>query len=357
MKILSIDTSCDETAAAVTEDNRVLSNTIWSQAALHAKFGGVMPSLAQRQHEEHIDWVVSKAIKSSGLDLGDIDAVAITVGPGLSIALGVGVNKAKEIAKEIDKPLIPINHIEAHLLSAFAGSKSQTLNHEPIQFSKFQFPCYGFVVSGGNTIFVLIENVGQYKILAQTVDDALGEALDKGARMLGLGYPGGAVLEKMAKLGDSTKYKLPTPLVGQENRKIFSYSGLKTSFYRLIQSRPPETKQNVYDLAATFQDTAFRHIERVLAFVIQNSNNNIQHFLLGGGVSANVELRRRLRKLGHLYGFNLAIPYTKRLTGDNAAMIGVCAYLKIMNENLNLGQYKNYDNIDRNPRLKLNEKQ
>lgn len=352
MFILSIDTSCDETAAAITNNTKVINNVIWSQASLHAKFGGVMPSLAQRMHEERIDFVVNKAIKSSGLKIDQIDAIAVTVGPGLSIALGVGIKKAKELANKYSKPLIPINHIESHLLSPLANSNNKMAVASPA----IKFPTFGLCVSGKNTIFVLIKNIGSYEILAQTVDDALGEALDKSARMLGLGYPGGAILEKMSKLGDLTKFKLPIPLVGQEKRQIFSYSGLKTSLYRLIESNKKTnkyfpSKQDVYDLSATFQDVAFKHIERVMFYIIQNSEFKIHNLLLGGGVAANIELRKRLRRLGANFGFSLHIPYTDRICGDNAAMIGVCAYLKYKNKKLN--SLMDYSKVDREPRMKL----
>ncbi len=357
MKILAIDTSCDETAAAVTEDLKVLSNIIWSQASAHAKFGGVMPSLAQRMHKERIDWVIESAINKSKCTINNLDAIAVTVGPGLSIALGVGVDKAKELAKRYNKPLIPINHVEAHLLSPLANS---TFN---IQHSIF--PAYGLVVSGGNTIFVLIRKIGEYETLAQTVDDALGEALDKGARMLGLGYPGGAILEKMARSTRSvhsgqTRFSLPVPLVGQEKRQIFSYSGLKTSFYRLIDSGRKKdknfpAKQDIYDLSVTYQDAAFKHIERVMKFYFaHNSSLKTHHLLLGGGVAANTELKKRLRSLGGNFGLRLHIPYTKKLCGDNAAMIGITAFLKVTEENLKLGNFLDYERIDRDPKLKLN---
>ncbi len=351
MKILAIDTSCDETAAAVTEDAKVLSNVVWSQANAHAKFGGVMPSLARRMHEERIDWIVNRAITNAKCQMTNLDAIAVTIGPGLSIALGVGINKAKELATKYGKPLFPVNHVEAHLLSAFANNK--------LQITYAKFPMLGLVVSGGNTIFVLIKNIGDYEILAETVDDALGEALDKGARMLGLGYPGGAILEKMAKIGNPDRFKLPVPLIGQEKRRIFSYSGLKTSFYRLIESNKKKdadfpSKQDIYDLAAIYQDTAFKHVERVLSYcIIHNSQFVIHNLLLGGGVAANNELKRRLRRLGKDLGYTLHIPFTKKLCGDNAAMIGVTAFLKLSSEKLNIGNFLNNSKVDRNPRLKL----
>lgn len=337
MKILAIDTSCDETAAAVTEDTKILSNIIWSQASLHAKFGGVMPSLAQRMHEEHIDWVIDKAVKSAKIKIQDLDTIAVTVGPGLSIALGVGINKAKELAKKYNKKLIAVNHLEGHLLSAFANSET-----------KITFPALGLVVSGGNTILVKINKIGEYEILAQTTDDALGEALDKSARMLGLGYPGGAVLEKMAKLGNPIIYKLPVPIAGQEKRMIFTYSGLKTAMSRLIESEKPPTKEKIYDLASAFQDITFTHLLRVCRFAINHSSFTFQHLLVGGGVSANIELRKRLRNLGKKSGIAIHFPYSKKLTGDNAAMIGVAAYFKFQRK-----EFVNPNKIDRDPRAKL----
>lgn len=347
MKILAIDTSCDETATAVTEDTKILSNIIWSQASEHAKFGGVMPSLAQRMHEERIDWVIEQAIKKAKTKFKNLDAIAVTVGPGLSIALGVGIDRAKKLAAKYTKPIIPVNHVESHLLSPLAKPNKQIYKSTNLQIN---FPAYGLVVSGGNTIFVLVEKIGKYKILAETHDDALGEALDKGARMLGLGYPGGAILEKMAREGKPKNFSLPVPLVGQEKRMMFSYSGLKTSFYRLIESEKQKdkdfpSKEQIYDLAATYQDTAFKHIERILEFQFNHSTIHPTDFLLGGGVAANIELRKRLRKLGKKYGFNLRVPYSKKLYGDNAAMIGVCASSN--------PKFVEVDKIDRIPNLKV----
>ncbi len=341
MKILSIDTSCDETAAAVTEDIKILSNIIWSQAASHAKFGGVMPSLAQRMHEERIDFVINKALVHAKVKIENLDAIAVTIGPGLSIALGVGVNKAKELAQKYNKKLIAVNHLEGHVLSPFANNKSL--------ISSIKYPCLGLVISGGNTQLIQINKIGDYKILAETQDDALGEALDKAARMLGLGYPGGALLEKFAKLGTTKKYKLPVPMAGQEKRMMFSYSGLKTSMMRLEESEKPLTKQKIYDLAACFQDVAFKHIDRVLRFVLTNGQPLITNDLLvGGGVAANVEIRKRLRKLGKEFGVKVHFPYSKKLYGDNAAMIGIAAYFKSQR-----GEFVEPDKIDRNPRAKI----
>jgi N6-L-threonylcarbamoyladenine synthase len=342
MKILSIDTSCDETAAAVTKDSQILSNVIWSQASAHAKFGGVMPSLAQRMHEERIDWVIEKAIKNSKLTINNLDAIAVTVGPGLSIALEVGIDRTKKIAIKYNKKLIAVNHLEGHMLSPLTNDK--------LQISNLKFPALGLVVSGGNTILVKINKIGSYETLAQTTDDALGEALDKAARMLGLGYPGGAILEKFARGGNTKVYKLPIPIIGQEERKIFTYSGLKTSFSRLVKSVTPLTKEDVSNLAACFQDVAFSHLLRVCSYIIRNSKFEVKDLLVGGGVSANTELRKRLRKLGKETGIKLLFPYSKKLTGDNAAMIGVAAYYKSLR-----GQFVSPDKIDRNPNAKISD--
>lgn len=335
MKILAIDTSCDETAAAVTENTKILSNIIWSQASSHAKFGGVMPSLAQRMHEERIDWVIEKALKSAKLSLKDIDAIAVTIGPGLSIALGVGIERAKKLATEYNKKLISVNHLEGHIYSPLANS----------EVNKNFFSCYGLVISGGNTIFIKIEGIGNYEILAQTSDDALGEALDKAARMIGLGYPGGAILEKIARGGDPSVYKLPIPIVGQEKRQMFTYSGLKTAVSRLVEAEKPLTKSKVANIAVTFQDTAFKHIIRILNYIFHKSSVDHSVLLVGGGVSANVEIRKRLRKLCSGYNIKVMFPKSKKLYGDNAAMIGITAYFN--------QKFTKPEDIDRKPNLKL----
>lgn len=350
MKILAIDTSADETSAAVTENTKILSNIVWSQASLHANFGGVMPSLAQRMHQERIDFVVKKALGKFSIKK-DIDVIAVTIGPGLAIALKVGVDKAKEIARKYKKPLIAVNHLEGHILSCLA--KPNTEN--------FKFPSLGLVISGGNTILVKVNKIGSYETLAATIDDALGEALDKAARMLGLGYPGGPVIEKLAKEGNLKKYNLPIPLVGQEDRKIFSYSGLKSAMWRLVESeKNPSTssglvksggeltKKQIVNLAACFQDVAFKHLIRIVSFIISNIEYPISDLLVGGGVAANVEVRKRLRKMAKETGVKVHFPYSKKLYGDNAAMIGVAAYFKSQRK-----EFIDPGIIDRNPNAKI----
>jgi N6-L-threonylcarbamoyladenine synthase len=335
--ILAIDTSCDETAVAVTSNIQILSSAVWSQSALHASFGGVLPSLAQRQHQARIDFVIQKALGTKYKGFKDIDAIAVTVGPGLAIALEVGINKAKELAVKYKKPLIPVNHVEAHLLSPLVNLKT-----------KIKFPSLGLVLSGGTTVLCLVKGIGDYEILAETADDALGEALDKAARLLGLGYPGGAILEKFAKNGDPKKYRLPLPLQNDVIKNRFSYSGLKTAFVRLFDDIDKPNKQDIADLASSFQSKAFDHILKVLEY---HCSLKVASLLFGGGVANNVEIKKRLRKLCKKYNIKLYVPYTRKLNGDNAAMIGVCAYLR--NEGKDLSKFFDYDLVDRNPKLKI----
>jgi N6-L-threonylcarbamoyladenine synthase len=350
MKILAIDTSCDETAAAVTDGVRVVSNIVWSQAGSHAKFGGVMPSLAQRMHEERIDPVVNSSLQKAQIKIQDIDAIAVTAGPGLSIALGVGIKKAVDLTQKYKKKLIAVNHLEGHILSPLASPTHKKPNRRQSLISDLQYPAFGLVISGGNTILASVDRIGKYEVLAETADDALGEALDKGARMLGLGYPGGPILEKFAKLGNPDRYSLPTPIAGQEHRKIFTYSGLKTAMMRLVESQKPLTREKIYHLAASYQNVSFIHLIRVCQYIFENRESKIKNpsLLVGGGVAANTEVRRRIRKMTKIYKMKVIFPYSKKLYGDNAAMIGVTAYYKALRS-----EFIRPDTIDRSPNLRL----
>jgi len=345
MKILAVDTSCDETAAAVTDGTTVLSNVMWSQASLHAEFGGVVPSVAQRAHEERIDWMIERALRQAGCRMADIEAVAVTAGPGLAIALGVGIKKAKELVSKLKVPLISVNHVEGHALSPLARARTESQDARP---KRIEFPATALVASGKHCDIIRIEKIGTYKLLAHTIDDALGEALDKAARMLGMGYPGGAILEKMAKKGNLETYDLPTPMLGREERLEFSYSGLKTAMWRLVQKELPLTPEKIYNLAAVFQNKAFLHVERLLIRVLDEYPT--QDFLFGGGVSANSELRKRVRKICRQRNVGMHLPYSKRLCGDNAAMIGVAAGFKAARR-----EFTDPDKIDRLPRWKVDE--
>jgi len=351
-KILAIDTSCDETAAAVTDKTKILSNLIWSQASLHAKFGGVYPNLAKRMHKEKIDFIVKKALKSANMTYKDIDLIAVTVGPGLAPALEVGIDYAKKTALENKIPLIPINHIEGHIFSSMALPNSKNAKEKTIHF-----PTLALIASGGTTKVILVKKIGSYKILADTMDDALGEALDKGARTLGLGYPGGAILEKFAKKGKLGNFNLPIPMTGKEDRMKFSYSGLKTALVRLIEKREKQkktlSKEDIFNLAAEYQNAAFKHLIKITKKAIENtiSSTTINDLLTGGGVTANIELKKRLRKLSKEFKIQPHFPYTKRLNTDNAAMIGIAAYLT--HKKLIPFNKIEIEKIDRIPRFSL----
>ena len=385
-KILAIDTSCDETSAAVTKETKVLSNIIWSQAYLHAKWGGVVPSLAKREHEERIDWVIERALKtafpkrktsyqslsepktlkSRRLVTNYITAVAVTVGPGLAIALEVGINKAKEISRKHKLPFIAVNHIEGHLLSPLARPKnfqfpisnfqSKSKNYK-LQITNNYFPALGIIASGGHTEFVFIKKIGQYRIIAQTDDDALGESLDKAARLLGFGYPGGEILEKIAKEGNPKTYNLPIPMLGREKEMRFSYSGLKTALVRQVNDlsckKKDLSKKVVANLAASYQLTAFTHLIRVLDYILKSNQYPVKNILAGGGVMANVTLRKMVRKTAFCYGVKVLFPYSKKLYGDNAAMIGVAANYKF--ERNEFVKPKDLDNVNRVPRAKVDK--
>lgn len=353
MIILGIDTSCDETSVAVSKDYKVLSNKIWSQAVLHASFGGVYPTLAKREHKEKIDFVIKKALTQAMVKIDEIDAIAVTIGPGLAPALEVGISKAKEIAKRYNKTIFAINHLEAHIFSPFSTS-SDKWNLKKI---KSKFPAFGLVISGGNTLLIYAEKIGHYKVLAETIDDALGEALDKGARILGLGYPGGPVLEKMAQLkakGEKEKNPLPLPLVQDPRNTRFSYSGLKTALLRLVEKIEAERgglgKKDIIDLSYFYQDRAFSHLTRTIKYILPQYK--AKTLLVGGGVASNIEIRKRLRKLAHENGLEILFPETKRNCGDNAAMIATTAQIR---ESLGIIKPSNKDKLERIPNFKIED--
>jgi N6-L-threonylcarbamoyladenine synthase len=334
MRILAIETSCDETCAAVVDNEQVLSNVVSSQINLHKAWGGVVPSIAKRAHEDKIEFVVSEATK----DLGEIEAVAVTQGPGLAIALEVGIRHAKELAKKLNKPLIAVNHIEGHVLSALTP--------------EVKFPAMALVVSGKHTDLIYVPRIGEYKIIAQTTDDALGEALDKAARMLGFGYPGGAEIEKAAANGDSKNFPLPLPLLGREDQNQFSYSGLKSAMWRLVGQLASSSVaqlniQQVNDLAASFQSTAFKHLTRVINHSLDNFET--RDMLIGGGVAANKTLRNLLSELADSHGMQTHFP-SKGMYGDNAAMIGLVAHYKAER-----GEFSDPDLVDRLPRWRIDQ--
>jgi N6-L-threonylcarbamoyladenine synthase len=340
MNILAIDTSCDETAVAVTNGRRILSNVIYSQVSLHQKWGGVVPILAKRAHEERINGVVDLAVKKSKLSWKEIGAIAVTQGPGLAIALGVGIQKAFELSQLYKKPIIGINHLEGHLYSVFAQNSKGNPKRD------ISFPYLSMIISGGHTEFVLWKDHLEYKILGATVDDAAGEALDKAGKLLGLGYPAGAVLERLAeKVNHRDEYHFPRPMLHSGDLR-FSFAGLKTSFYYYLKTISEEEKQSkLTELASSFQEAVFDTILFKAEKAIQQTG--VVNIVIGGGVSANFYLRKRFRALAKKHKGSVYFPSVKSLTGDNAAMIGIAAWKKAED-----GQFSNLI-PERLPRMNL----
>lgn len=345
MKILSIDTSCDETAVAVVNGRRVLANVIYSQILLHKKWGGVVPSLAKRAHEEKIDFVFEKAIKKLGVrgyGLEKIEAIAVTVGPGLAPALEVGVKKAKELAIKYKKKLISINHLEGHIYSPFVQN---SVGNPKIDFD---FPYLVLTVSGGHTSLVLFKDHLVYKVIGETIDDAAGEALDKAAKLLGLGYPGGPVIERLARqVSNIDRYNFPRPMI-KSNDLNFSFSGLKTSFYYFLKKLSDKEKiENLCYLASSFQQAVFETLIKKTEKAIKETG--VKNLCLVGGVSANFYFRKLFRDLAKKYQGKVLFPSFRYLTGDNAAMIGVVGYYKALKKDF----VEDINKLDREPRMKL----
>lgn len=303
-KILAIESSCDETSVAIIEDGNLLSNIVSSQIDVHAKYGGVMPEIASRLHCENIGFVIKEALEKANVELKDIDAFAVTRGPGLIGALHVGMQAAKTLVMLYDKPLIPVHHLAGHIYA-----------NEFVD--EFTFPMLAVVVSGGNTELVLMKDHLEFEIISSTRDDAVGESFDKVARCLGLPYPGGVVIDRLSKEGKHA-YDLPIPLKGEDTLD-FSYSGLKTSVINLVHKYEQNGEQiNVNDMAKSFQDVA---IGQILDRVKKTCERyEIKEVILAGGVSANSYLREEMKKLMEKIGIKLVIP-PLWCTTDNAAMI------------------------------------
>lgn len=326
MKICAIETSCDETAVAIVEDGHtVLSNIVSSQINTHAAFGGVIPEVASRIHIENISIVLDEAIKTANLKIDDIDAFAITQGPGLIGSLHVGLIAAKTLSWYYNKPLIPIHHITGHIYAN--------------QFvDKLEYPLLALVVSGGHTELVLLKEEYQFEILGSTQDDAIGEAYDKVARVMGLPYPGGPHIDRLAKVGKKN-YRLPK--VRTENPLDFSFSGLKSAVLQLIQKNKDEIIKE--DLAYAFQEAALNEIIDKTKLAL--SKYQVKHFVLAGGVAANSRLRERVNELNLEHpDLKITIPPMWCCT-DNAAMIGAVAYVAYQH-----GVYGDLD-ISANPGL------
>lgn len=341
MKILAIDTSCDDTCVAVLSNDQILSNVISSQTNLHSKWGGVVPNIAARAHLELINPVYQTALKRAHLTIDEIDYIAVTQGLGLSPCLGVGIDFAKKIAISHHKKLIAVNHIEGHILANFLKNKNNQPKRDII------FPALALTVSGGHTQLILVHNIGKYEIIGQTLDDAAGEALDKAAKLMGLGYPGGPIIETLAKTGDKNFLKLPLPLKEKKNFN-FSFSGLKTSFYYQIKEWGEEKIiKNINDLSTSFQSAVF--ISLTSKFKYAALQYQPKTLLASGGVLANLALRSQLRSLSKELNIPIFMPFKKELNTDNAAMIGIVAYYKAKR-----GEFvKDVPLFDRCPRLSL----
>ena len=320
IKILAIETSCDETSAAVVVDGRkVLSNIISSQIDIHTKFGGVVPEVASRKHIEAISVVVQEALDKAGVELKDVDAVGVTYGPGLVGALLVGVQYAKGIAYAADKPLIKVNHIEGHISANF-------IEHEEL---KPPFVC--LVVSGGHTFIVHMKNYGGFEVIGETRDDAAGEAFDKVARAIGLGYPGGPKIDKLAKEGNENAIKFPRANF-HDNSLDFSFSGLKSAVLNYLNSMEMKKEEiNRADVAASFQ-------KAVVDVLVNNAmeackKKKVNKIAIAGGVASNSALRKTMIEEGAKRNITILFPEPILCT-DNAAMIGSAAYFEYIKGNI-----------------------
>lgn len=316
--ILGIESSCDDTSAAVIRDEYLLSNVMAGQQ-VHRDYGGVIPELASRAHQQNILPVIDQAIKKAGVTLDDIDAIAFTRGPGLLGSLLVGTSFAKGLSLAINKPLVEVNHLQGHILSHFIKQQDRE-NRSP------EFPFLALLVSGGHTQIIKVTDYLKFEVIGHTIDDAVGEAFDKCAKMMGLGYPGGPVVDKLAKEGDENKYKFSKPHIEGLN---YSFSGIKTSLLYFLRDRLKENEnfieENKADICASFQ----KHLIDILMDKLLKAvkQTGITCITLGGGVSANSGLRERVQREGEKRGWTTFIPEFK-FTTDNAAMIAITGLFK-----------------------------
>lgn len=317
--ILGIESSCDDTSASVIYNGKVLSNVVANQE-IHAKYGGVVPELASRAHQQNIVPVVQQALQQANIDKKQLSAIAFTRGPGLMGSLLVGTSFAKSLALGLNIPLIDINHMQAHILAHFIEEENS---------KKPPFPFVCLTISGGHTQIVKVTDYFEMEILGETIDDAVGEAFDKSAKNLGLPYPGGPLIDKYAQLGNPKAFVFTKPKVGDLD---FSFSGLKTAILYFIQKKVKENpdfiKENLYDICASIQHT----IVEILLDKLKNAvkQTGIKHIAIAGGVSANSEIRKRLKLAEKHWDWTTYIPKFEYTT-DNAAMIAIAGYLKYLN--------------------------
>ena len=313
MIVLGIETSCDETSASIVKDLKVLSNIVKTQS-IHIKYGGVVPDLASKDHEKKILNIVNASIKEAKVQLSDIDAVAVTYGSGLLGSLIVGLNFAKGLSIGLNIPLIAVSHLVGHLSSSFINNK-------------VKYPHLSLIVSGGHTQIWIVENSESYTVVANTVDDAAGEAFDKGARILGFNYPGGPEIEKKSTNGNPEKYLFPMPEV-KSNSFNFSFSGLKTALLYKKKELDKLEKYSLSDLAASYQHAIITSLLSKLERVIKYYK--IYNITIVGGVSANLYFRKSANILKEKYSLKIKFPDIEYCT-DNAAMIAMAGYLKLKN--------------------------
>ena len=339
--IIGIETSCDETAVSILRDNgkdrpKILSNVVSSQFEVHKKFGGVVPDLAARAHLDKIDIMTKKALQISKVNLKDIDAVAATAGPGLIVCLSIGLNFAKALALSLKKPFIAINHLEGHALS-------------PKLNFNIKYPYLLFLISGGHTQYLTVKKLGEYKRLGTTIDDALGEVFDKTAKLLNLGYPGGPIIEKLAKRGNENKFILPKPIFNRGGSNL-SFAGLKTAILRVKDNI--KTQEDKKDLAASFQKTVLDILNKKTKIAIEQHLKlypKSKTLVVAGGVAVNKQIRRTLKKLCQEENFNLYFPDVKLCT-DNAAMIALAGLERFKKRKFNK------HNFEADPRWQLDDK-
>lgn len=319
--ILAIESSCDDTSAAVLRDDRLLSNVIASQK-VHEQYGGVVPELASRAHQQNIVPVVDAALRRAGVDRGELDAVAFTRGPGLLGSLLVGVSFAKGMAQALGVPLIEVNHLQAHVLSHFIRPAEEPDKVVP------EFPLLCLLVSGGHTQILLLHSHFEMEVLGQTIDDAAGEAIDKAAKIMDLGYPGGPIIDRLAREGNAEAYRFATPQIAGLD---YSFSGIKTSFLYFLRDRlaeePDFIERHKADLCASIQkcivDFLLRKFEKAAL------RSGVRQVAIAGGVSANSALRSGVEALGRKHGWRVFVP-TLPFCTDNAAMVGIAAYFKYL---------------------------
>ncbi|PIP72872.1 MAG: tRNA (adenosine(37)-N6)-threonylcarbamoyltransferase complex transferase subunit TsaD [Nitrospinae bacterium CG22_combo_CG10-13_8_21_14_all_47_10] len=329
MLVLGLETSCDETAAAVLKDGDVLlSNIINDQIEIHSKYGGIVPELAGRSHNERVHRVITQAVQEAGVQLRDIDLIAVTMGPGLIGSLLVGLNTAKGLSYGLKTPMIGVNHLEGHLLAIFLQKK-------------IQFPFIALIVSGGHTDLYRVSDFGQYKLLGRTRDDAAGESFDKVGKLLGLPYPGGPAIEKLARKGNGKAHKFPRAYL-EKGSLDFSFSGLKTSVRTFLNQREQEGRITLTDedISAGFQDAVLEVLVNKLISACKREN--LSRIVVTGGVASNGALRMAVQKEAQCWGFEASFPDPVFCT-DNAAMIACAGYHKFIRDQSSSTDFKELD--------------